>query len=1125
MRHFPSLLLFVCVVTASIRSGDLDFDSSALQTMSSTNSLIVIDWTSDPSSHDVLPSATYSPGPFITSGLQVVEVLTQDFWTSFHSTSLRFAYLSPSLKIAPELTASFEKETKCQQYNLLFITKFSSVSSILSELSSLVLSDSFTPLDNSEDSLVVEICSNHLSVISKLSHYHSLIWIEPHPDFHTFNCHTSSLIEGDSNGPPAVGGTICRSSLDRTSEPTHYPLSTKGITGKKQLITVIDSGLDTNHCFFKDSSPVVSGSLRSSLSKARSSTHRKVLFYDNEFGDGNDSSGHGTHVAGTAAGSTHDANSAFQSSSGVAPGAKLIIIDAGKGSGSGLSIPRDIVNRWLVPSYSLGSRIFSNSWGSTSRTSPYTSDAATWDSFVVSNPEALVLFAAGNSGQSGTRTIGSPATAKNALAVGASLNSNNGIRGACAFNSAYCRGFGLTTESSNNNQNVVSFFSSRGPTDYGSIKPDLVAPGLPIASARSGTSCSLTLMAGTSMATPAVAGAAALLREVLLDQGINPRASLMRSLLVGLAVPLESVGGKVNWNSRMFPIDESPSTIQGFGRVTLKNVYSSLVLVNEDTTLTKSNPMSSHCFKAKSRGRVAVTLAWNDPPSFPGCKSCIVNQLSLEVVDGSGNVISSQGLPFQFGTVNRIVIPSANGNYRVIVRGQSLSTTQTFSLSVVGNVDSLACPSASLCPSNCNNKGTCSNGACQCSSPSLNHFDCSSACKNDCSNRGNCAKGSCVCEFPYLGDNCSKFHSLGDSVARIGSSDEVVFKLQEGLGKYKAGVDNTWHFIRQNIPELSLKISNIQLGSGDSVVVYTEKAGALSLVEHNFYVTFQSDPVNEGKGFSLKAFDPSTHPIPGTSCDPETTFDDDFGSFSAVTPADCQWKINNNHDKVVELNFNDVILANGDSVDIYWTFRNRPLLLHRISKSITSHSLHSLYPLIVEFNGKSSGSSFSSDYVRHDRSSCPPYLPRNLCRGFLTAKSAVYSSKRNLLTITLDGVITPSKALVNCSEIVDVFATPDRCFVDRNTILVHFSDDFSLTLTEHGSTVLLVDGELATFTVSELEVEDEIVVWTVALFIGMVVFVIVLSVGYLMFYFGKKDSNDADVVGVVGSRDGVVETV
>ena len=85
------------------------------------------------------------------------------------------------------------------------------------------------------------------------------------------------------------------------------------------------------------------------------------------------------------------------------------------------------------------------------------------------NDDFLVLVAAGNSGRDGPLSVGSPATAKNCVAVGATDN--------------------VPAASGGSSPDSIAVFSSLGPTDGGRIKPDVTAPGAPVASASSDSGC------------------------------------------------------------------------------------------------------------------------------------------------------------------------------------------------------------------------------------------------------------------------------------------------------------------------------------------------------------------------------------------------------------------------------------------------------------------------------------------------------------------------------------------------------------------------------------------------------------------------------------------------------------
>ena len=103
---------------------------------------------------------------------------------------------------------------------------------------------------------------------------------------------------------------------------------------------------------------------------------------------------------------------------------------------------------------------------------------------------------------------------------------------------------------------AVTFFSSRGPTKDGRLKPDLVAPGMTITSARSLPYNSVNAtdtcqLSGTSQATPMAAAMALLVREWL-EQGVwfNGTAlkayamsfipsSLLKAILIHAAAPMQ----------------------------------------------------------------------------------------------------------------------------------------------------------------------------------------------------------------------------------------------------------------------------------------------------------------------------------------------------------------------------------------------------------------------------------------------------------------------------------------------------------------------------------------------------------------------------------------------------------
>ncbi|GHD79322.1 peptidase [Streptomyces mirabilis] len=238
-----------------------------------------------------------------------------------------------------------------------------------------------------------------------------------------------------------------------------------GYDGKGIKVAVLDTGVDTGH-------PDLAGKIAESQS----------FVPDEGVQDG---FGHGTHVASTIVGSGAASGGRYK---GVAPGAELavgkVLDDTGHGQDSWIIAGMD----WAARS---GAKIVSMSLGGTA-SGPSDILSQTVDELSASTG-TLFVIAAGNSGPS-EQTVGTPGIADSALTVGAVDKSDK-----------------------------LASFSSRGPRagDY-AVKPEITAPGVAITAARAaGTSMPggtpvddyYTTASGTSMATPHVAGAAALVAQ------------------------------------------------------------------------------------------------------------------------------------------------------------------------------------------------------------------------------------------------------------------------------------------------------------------------------------------------------------------------------------------------------------------------------------------------------------------------------------------------------------------------------------------------------------------------------------------------------------------------------------
>jgi subtilisin family serine protease len=484
----------------------------------------------------------------------------------------------------------------------------------------------------------------------------------------------------------------------QSGEPESTPVFDHGLRGEGQVIGIMDTGLDVDDCRFDDQVvglPAVNGADGIEINVE----HRKILAVDFHWDEdwppqppSWDSHGHGTHVAGSAAGDVL-ANQTHDGVDGMAPAAKLVIQDGGASIDDcadlpGLGCPVKPLEPVLEQAWAQGARIHTNSWGDEENFLPfgrYTERTADVDRFMWNHKDTLVFFAAGNSGPD-QDTVISPSTAKNVVSVGATLHGD--FEPACT---------------------VV--FSSRGWTHDGRIKPDVLAPGMWVMSAATnrivpGPSCSNAQNSGTSMAAPTAAGLGALVRQYFVDgfhpagfarpaDGFEPTAALIKAVLIASAVDLSTRG---------CPDEPIPSRDQGWGLIQLDTALAfegdghSLVVDDhrEGFASPADEPVRAQV-AVTTTGPLKVVLVWTDPPSSSLASTNLVNDLDLQVTgpDGvflgnsfSGGVSVPDGEPDRLNNVEVVFLPEVGRGVWVIeVAPHAVSVPgQDFALVVTGPV-------------------------------------------------------------------------------------------------------------------------------------------------------------------------------------------------------------------------------------------------------------------------------------------------------------------------------------------------------------------------------------------------------------------------------------------------------
>lgn len=274
-----------------------------------------------------------------------------------------------------------------------------------------------------------------------------------------------------------------------------------GYDGEGVTVAVLDTGIDAAH-------PDVAGKVLDSASFIPGQTVQ-------------DGHGHGTHVAATVAGTGEGSGGIY---TGVAPGADLLVGKVLDNAGDGTASSAIAGMEWAVAQ---GADVVNMSLSAVAPVSEADDVLAHAVDRLSAESDVLFVVAAGNAGPA-ARTVGSPGTAASALTVAAVDDAD-----------------------------VIADFSSRGPLpyEYAAVgKPDISAPGVGIIAARaSGTSMGTpvdslyTSSNGTSMATPHVAGAAAILAQARPEwTGTQIRDALTASATSVEASVFETGAGRVD---------------------------------------------------------------------------------------------------------------------------------------------------------------------------------------------------------------------------------------------------------------------------------------------------------------------------------------------------------------------------------------------------------------------------------------------------------------------------------------------------------------------------------------------------------------------------------------------------
>lgn len=331
--------------------------------------------------------------------------------------------------------------------------------------------------------------------------------------------------------------------------------------------------------------------------------------------DGSPVAAHATHVAGTIIGNGTNSGGVY---TGMAPAAAIVSQLWWGSSSEVFNEYQNVVNNW-------GASLGTNSWGY-SVGDPATEAAcedvlgtyftvdATLDNIVrgsIGRPVSII-FSAGNQRGTSSKYCGS---------IGWSYGTVDGL--ACSKNI-------ISVGAINSNNSSMTSFSSWGPTDDGRIKPDVVGPGCQSSGdggvTSTNTTTGYTVMCGTSMSAPAVAGVLALMyQQQFLSYGAQQiLPSSIKGILINSATDLGTTGPDYQFGHGRVDAEAAVKKVAIGTPSYVESQISHGDLVQYDLTVPGGST------------RLKATLVWDDPGGTSISGNTLINDLDLVLIDPFG---------------------------------------------------------------------------------------------------------------------------------------------------------------------------------------------------------------------------------------------------------------------------------------------------------------------------------------------------------------------------------------------------------------------------------------------------------------------------------------------------------